>query len=36
MTPREKRTPTRKRKHIYTMFQDLVEDMYRDDGDGNY
>jgi long-chain acyl-CoA synthetase len=26
-------TPTRKvkRRHIYTMFQDLVEDMYRDD-----
>jgi long-chain acyl-CoA synthetase len=26
-------TPTRKvkRRHIYTMFQDLIEDMYRDD-----
>jgi long-chain acyl-CoA synthetase len=28
-------TPTRKvkRRHIYTMFQDLVEGMYRDDQD---
>ena len=28
-------TPTRKvkRRHIYTLFQDLVEDMYRDDAE---
>ena len=28
-------TPTRKvkRRHIYTMFEDLVEDMYRDEQD---